>query len=53
MLELMHNGMFHNAFLVIESWNEWTEGSYLEPCSEYGYQMLEAVHDAILKAKVQ
>ena len=46
MLECMHNGTFHNAFLVIESWNEWTEGSYLEPCEEYGYQMLEAIRSA-------
>ena len=46
MLECMHNGTFHNAFLVIGSWNEWTEGSYLEPCEEYGYQMLEAIRSA-------
>ncbi|MBD8947879.1 MAG: hypothetical protein EGR97_11265 [Clostridiales bacterium] len=46
MLECMHDGTFHNAFLALESWNEWTEGSYLEPCEEYGYQMLEAIRSA-------
>ena len=29
--------------LTINSWNEWTEGSYLEPDSEYGLGFLEAV----------
>ena len=31
----------------ISCWNEWTEGSYLEPCQEYGYARLEAVKRVI------
>ncbi len=29
--------------ITINSWNEWTETSYLQPCSMYGYGYLEAV----------
>jgi hypothetical protein len=30
-------------FITINSWNEWTEGSYLEPDTQWGYGYLEAV----------
>jgi hypothetical protein len=29
--------------ITINSWNEWTETSYLQPCTIYGYGYLEAV----------
>ena len=29
--------------ITVNSWNEWTETSYLQPCTLYGYGYLEAV----------
>jgi len=35
--------------ISVNSWNEWTEGSYLEPDDLYGYGYLEAIRDTFLK----
>ncbi len=36
--------------ITINAWNEWTEGSYLEPCTRYGYGYLEAVRSVFKPA---
>ena len=36
-------------FITIYSWNEWTEGGYLEPDTEYGYGWLDAVANVFAK----
>ena len=33
----------NKKIVTINSWNEWTEGSYLEPERKFGYQYLEAI----------
>jgi hypothetical protein len=35
------------GLITVNSWNEWSEGSYLEPDTAFGMQYLEAVRDTI------
>jgi hypothetical protein len=38
-----------NKIITINSWNEWTEGSFLEPEREFGYGYLEAIRSVFKK----
>ena len=41
--EYADNHPRQTPLITINSWNEWTETSYLMPCTRYGYGYLEAV----------
>jgi hypothetical protein len=37
--------------ITINSWNEWTETSYLMPCTMYGYGYLQAIQKVFMPSK--
>ncbi len=44
-------GKTNPPVLTINAWNEWTEGSYLEPYTENGYGYLQAILDVFGRRK--
>jgi len=41
------NNNTSNKFVFINSWNEWSKGSYLEPDQKYGYSSINALSKAL------
>ena len=37
------SGKCTSNYMTLSTWNEWTEGNYLEPDARFGYGFLDAV----------
>lgn len=37
-----------SRMLLLDNWNEWSEGHYLAPCTEYGFGYLDAIRRVFL-----
>jgi hypothetical protein len=51
--ELIRHKSPEHRIVILKSWNEWGEGSYVEPDLKYGRGYLEAIKSAIDEFKVK
>lgn len=47
-LETVKDKQYEHQIVMINAWNEWGEGAYIEPDMKYGCRFLEETRDAIL-----
>lgn len=42
--------VYHSEYILLDAWNEWGEGNYLEPDEEWKYGYLQALKEAVDKS---
>lgn len=47
--QMEHAKQTESEYIFLNAWNEWAEGTYLEPDEEHAYQYLEAIADLMQK----
>ena len=50
-LELVKGKDEENRFVIINAWNEWGEGNYIEPDRKWGHGYLDALREILVKGK--
>jgi hypothetical protein len=50
MFEIRNSKFVIPKAILVEAWNEWGEGSYIEPHSEFGFGYLEAIRNVFTDA---
>ncbi len=51
LLESRPNDSRLRNLLIVEAWNEWGEGAYIEPHREFGFGYLDAIRDALTETR--
>ena len=42
---------FEDSIVFVKSWNEWAEGNYLEPDTQYGHRYLDVLREEVLRPR--
>lgn len=47
LLDGLPEGAIGRKIVIIDAWNEWSEGHYVAPCLENGFQYLQAIREVL------